>query len=36
MSKPEKNIIPISPVTAIVVITALLLIPLLFVGFLGQ
>ncbi|ACK71530.1 hypothetical protein PCC7424_3128 [Gloeothece citriformis PCC 7424] len=36
MSKPEKNIIPISPVTAIVIIGALLLIPLLLSGFLSH
>jgi hypothetical protein len=36
MAKPEKNIIPISPQTAIALISLLILIPLLITGFLSH
>lgn len=36
MPDPEKNAINIDPVTLVVVVSALLLVPLLFAGFLSQ
>lgn len=36
MNKPEKNIIPISPETTVLIISLLILVPLLLAGFLSQ
>lgn len=36
MNKPEKNIIPVSPETAVLIISLLILVPLLLAGFLSH
>lgn len=36
VNKPEKNLVDIDPVTVVAIVTAAILLPLLFTGFLSQ